>query len=167
MRWPVLRRKAARVVLLDPDGRVFLLHASDPADPGKGDWWEIPGGGVDRGEAVEHAALRELREETGIAGARLGPCVHRYRAQFSFGGYRFDSDDHIFVAWLDDPGRERVATHLESLEAMAFSGERWWTVDEVVDAAREGATFFPKRLPELLTVLRDTPEPVGLLLDDQ
>jgi 8-oxo-dGTP pyrophosphatase MutT (NUDIX family) len=166
MRWPVLRRKAARVVLLDPAGRVLLLHASDPVDPAKGDWWEIPGGGVDRGESVEDAAPRELREETGVVGARLGPCIHRQRVQFSFGGYRFDSDDHIFVAWLDDPSAERVATQLESLEAMAFDCQRWWTVEEVVEAARAGGQFFPERLPELLTVLADTPEPAGLLLGD-
>lgn len=166
MRWPALRRAASRIVLLDPQGRVLLLHASDPADPGKGDWWEIPGGGVDRGESVEDAAHRELREETGVVGARLGPCVYRYRAQFTFGGYHFDSDSHVFVAWLDDPGAARVATALESLEATAFDGERWWTVDEVVDAARAGGVFFPERLPELLTVLADTPEPAGLLLGD-
>ena len=166
MRWPVLRRKAARVVLLDPAGRVLLLHASDPADPAKGDWWEIPGGGVDRGESVEDAAPRELAEETGVVGARLGPCVYRYDAQFTFGGWHFDSDSHVFVAWLDDPSAPRVATKLEALEAAAFDDERWWTVDEVVAAARAGGKFFPERLPELLTVLRDTPQPTGILLSD-
>jgi 8-oxo-dGTP pyrophosphatase MutT (NUDIX family) len=161
-----LRRKAARVVVLDPDGRVLLLHASDPADATKGDWWEIPGGGVDRGESVEAAAVREVREETGVVGVRLGPCVYRHHAEFTFGGYRFDSDDHVFVAWLDDPSAERVATELEALEAMAFDDQRWWSVDEVSEAARRGGKFFPTRLPELLTVLRDTPEPGGLLLSD-
>ena len=43
MAW-TLRRNAARVVLLDPGGRVLLLRASDPADQAKPPWWEIPGG---------------------------------------------------------------------------------------------------------------------------
>ena len=42
-------RRAARVVLLDPDRRVLLLNASDPGNPAKGEWWEIPGGGQDPG----------------------------------------------------------------------------------------------------------------------
>ena len=46
-----LRRQAARVVLLDDRDRVLLLQASDPADPAKGSWWEIPGGGIEGGEA--------------------------------------------------------------------------------------------------------------------
>ena len=30
--------------------------------------WELPGGGIDESEATEHAAIRELREETGYSG---------------------------------------------------------------------------------------------------
>ena len=41
-----LRRTAARVVLLDHDGRVFLMQARDPSTPSKPAWWEIPGGGI-------------------------------------------------------------------------------------------------------------------------
>src|SRR4029077_20618010 len=42
-----LRRKAARVVLLNEDAHVLLLSARDPADHTKPRWWEIPGGGID------------------------------------------------------------------------------------------------------------------------
>ena len=53
-----LRRPAARVVLLDRQGRIFLMHAEDPADPRKAPWWEIPGGGMSPGESSEDAARR-------------------------------------------------------------------------------------------------------------
>ena len=56
-----LRRRAARVVLLDSAGQVLLLAARDPADAGKLPWWEIPGGGIDPHEDTADAARRELR----------------------------------------------------------------------------------------------------------
>ncbi|HBU02001.1 MAG TPA: NUDIX hydrolase, partial [Acidimicrobiaceae bacterium] len=46
----VLKRTAARVVVLDQHGHVLLLEARDPADASKGQWWEIPGGGFAQGE---------------------------------------------------------------------------------------------------------------------
>ncbi len=48
------------VVALDGDGRVLLIHRSD------NDLWALPGGGVDAGESVADAAVRETREETGF-----------------------------------------------------------------------------------------------------
>jgi 8-oxo-dGTP pyrophosphatase MutT (NUDIX family) len=129
-----LRRQAARVVLLDCDGRVLLLRASDPADPGKGWWWEIPGGGIERGESSEQAARRELLEEAGIAAVDMGPCVWVQHAEFDFGGYHFVQDERIHVAWCDS-GQDLAPTRLEALEALAFDGRRWWPLDELLASA--------------------------------
>ena len=41
---------------------VLLLHRS----PEQGSYWHVVAGGVETGEAVEEAAERELREETGL-----------------------------------------------------------------------------------------------------
>lgn len=50
-----------RGAAFDREGRVFLVRHSYV--PG----WYLPGGGVDPGETMEEALLRELREEGGIS----------------------------------------------------------------------------------------------------
>ncbi|MGI1664154.1 RNA pyrophosphohydrolase [Palleronia sp. KMU-117] len=54
-------RPCVGVVLTNADGRVFAGERIDT--PGA---WQMPQGGIDRGEAPRAAALRELWEETGV-----------------------------------------------------------------------------------------------------
>ncbi|MGD8389242.1 MAG: NUDIX hydrolase [Desulfobacteraceae bacterium] len=53
----------ACTVLRVDDERIVLLRRSMQPQAGK---WVMPGGYVDRGETVEHAALREAMEECGL-----------------------------------------------------------------------------------------------------
>jgi 8-oxo-dGTP pyrophosphatase MutT (NUDIX family) len=128
-----VKRQAARVVLLDPQDRVLLLAARDPFDPSKGAWWELPGGGMESGEASAAAATRELYEETGIAEVQMGPCVWRHDARFTFAGIRFDQHEHIHIARCAGFDADYVPPGLEALEALAFQGYRWWTAAELAD----------------------------------
>lgn len=140
-----LRRPAARVVLLDRSDRIFLVHSEDPVDFRKPPWWEIPGGGMDPGESSEDAARRELYEETGITEVEIGPCIWVQHVEFDFGGYHFDSRERIHVAWCD--GGDYRPQHLEALEAAAFLGARWWTLDELLTSE---VPVLPTRLREFL-----------------
>ena len=133
------------MVLLNPANQIFLMQARDPADPGKGDWWEIPGGGIDRGESSTEAARRELYEETGITTAEIGPCIWVQHVEFDFGGWHFDQDEFIHVAWAD--GGHYDPQGLEHLEHLAFSAGRWWSLDELTISETR---LLPERLREHL-----------------
>lgn len=153
-------RRVARVVLLDPDDRILLLHGHEPGDPGN-DWWFTPGGGLEGDETHEEAARRELAEETGITDIELGPVLWKRICSFPFDGRRWDQDEWYFLArtaqTVTDP------QGLTELELRSVSGLRWWTSAELL-AARE--TVYPTRLAELLrTLLDEGPPRVPLVLD--
>ena len=56
-------RKNAGVVLVNKDGLIFGGKRID--NPGNA--WQMPQGGIDKGEDAREAGLRELEEETGVS----------------------------------------------------------------------------------------------------
>ncbi|AQS46697.1 RNA pyrophosphohydrolase [Thioclava nitratireducens] len=55
-------RRNVGVVLMNPAGLVFAGQRIDNPGPA----WQMPQGGIDKGEKPKEAALRELEEETGV-----------------------------------------------------------------------------------------------------
>jgi ADP-ribose pyrophosphatase YjhB (NUDIX family) len=47
-------------IVTDPEGRILVIRRRDNGQ------WALPGGGMDLGESIKDAAVREVREETGL-----------------------------------------------------------------------------------------------------
>jgi ADP-ribose pyrophosphatase YjhB (NUDIX family) len=76
-------------VVIDPADRLLLMRWTHAEVGGPtGSVWITPGGGGDASETYEQAALRELREETGINDVPLGPCVWTREHTFEVGEKR-------------------------------------------------------------------------------
>lgn len=87
--------------------------------------WSIPGGGLHRGERLEDAARREVREETGIA-IRIGGLINVFEViPFGEAGSAFDPHIVLVDYWAEWVSGEPVAG--DDAEAAEFV-----TVDEAM-----------------------------------
>jgi 8-oxo-dGTP pyrophosphatase MutT (NUDIX family) len=138
-------RDVSRVVLLDTDGDVLLLHGFDPEDSTAGRWWFTPGGGVEDGETLEAAALRELEEETGLRLDAVAPLPGERTAVFDFDGRVWEQRERYFAARVQR--FELDASGWTEGERRSLLGAKWWSVEEMRAASQR---FFPDNLLELV-----------------
>ena len=141
-------RRAARVLLLDPSGRVLLLHGCDPARPEHRYWFTV-GGGIEEGEALADAAVREVFEETGlrITTADLAGPVRSDTVQFPFDGRSYSQLQSFFVVRAD--AFEPDFANLGEYEIGNVLAGRWWSAEDL-EATTE--RFYP---PDLAALLRE------------
>ncbi|QEW18316.1 RNA pyrophosphohydrolase [Marinibacterium anthonyi] len=127
-------RPCVGVMLMNADGHVFVGQRIDNDAPA----WQMPQGGVDKGEAPEEAALRELWEETGVTGdlvevvARTEEPVaydlpHDLVPRIWKGKYRGQEQMWFLLRFLGTDDQVNIATdHPE------FSEWRWLPAGELV-----------------------------------
>ena len=156
----VLSRTAARVLLLDDRDRVLLVRGHDVDGPERS-WWFTVGGGIEAGESAAAAAVREVREETGIVldpDALVGPVLRR-SAVFDFLREHCRQDEEIFLARVGGAaaGAEDAAGAAlvdregwTAVEHAVLDEMRWWDLDELAAVEIE---VFPEGLVDLVRPL--------------
>lgn len=151
-----VRRQSARVLLLDEEGRVLLLRClSDPADPTAGELWSTPGGGVEPGESPAEAAVRELREETGIAtdAGELGDVVAVAAGFANVGWASGVFSDQFFVLRRTAPVIDTSGL-VPGVERDSFLEYRWWSAEDLEETTEN---VIPRSLASLITTLAEGP----------
>jgi putative (di)nucleoside polyphosphate hydrolase len=105
-------RPCVGVMLINPQGLVWIGRRADkPNDEGSGQWWQMPQGGIDKGEDPAEAATRELCEETSVTSAEI--------IAESPDWYKYDLPPHLMgKSW---GGKYRGQT--QKWFALRFTGE--------------------------------------------
>jgi 8-oxo-dGTP pyrophosphatase MutT (NUDIX family) len=149
-----IRRNTARVLPVDEEGRVLLLHGWDPAKPDDPFWFTI-GGAADPDETLRQAAVRELREEAGITvdEALLGEPFDESVAEFTWSGVRFINDQTCFAVRVD--GAEVSFDGQEALEQATIDKHGWLRPEDLEDGAgdRPGDPGIPQLMRAAVAAL--------------
>jgi 8-oxo-dGTP pyrophosphatase MutT (NUDIX family) len=141
-------RVGARVLLLNHDNEVLLIHARDPDEPGHV-WWELPGGGQDPGEKLEDTARREIAEETGLVLDEIGRKLWTRESRFTYRGHEHHRLDHVYLARTEHDAPQVALRHTAN-ERAGLIERRWWSAAALVECADK---LLPAELPDLLETL--------------
>jgi len=141
------KRPSARLLITTPQRRVLLFRFVHKTGALAGKvHWATPGG-VEDGETFAEAAMRELREETGIHAAQIvGPVGRReMRLQLPDGEWVLAVEQY-FVAHTGTESISRDGWTAQELEVMA--DHRWWGLDDLRSTTE---TVYPEGLIQMLS----------------
>jgi putative (di)nucleoside polyphosphate hydrolase len=150
-------RPCVGIMLFNRAGEVWIGRRLDaPAEPeGPGTWWQMPQGGIDEGEDPVPAALRELREETGVRSVRIiaeSPAWYTYELPQNlkpkaWGGRYHGQKQKWFAARF--LGEDAEVALVQPGHKPEFGAWRWASIEELP------ALVVPFKRPVYELVVRD------------
>jgi len=141
--WPKLRRKSARVIIIR-ENKLLVFHRKrlDASTNSWVEYYSIPGGGIDRGETPEVAAVRELREEMGVE-VRLISLVATSRSRY-----------YEHIVYLGEIIDGEPTLQLDSEEAAVMSEKNQFEVEWVdIDSLTQEKLLYYGHYYELIKQL--------------
>jgi 8-oxo-dGTP pyrophosphatase MutT (NUDIX family) len=140
-------RNAARLLVISPSLEVLLFkfRHKDGALIGR-NYWATPGGGLEDGETFHAAAIRELREETGIQVSTVeGPVAERRFSMLLPSGETVSAVEQYFVVRVEN--KTLSSSEWTMQETLVISDHQWWSANELRST---GETVWPVGLVDML-----------------
>ncbi|WP_433692104.1 NUDIX hydrolase [Herbaspirillum seropedicae] len=146
-------RPSARLIVIDRAHRVLLFRFRHKTGALAGqDHWATPGGGLEPGESYEQAAVRELREETGMT--MPPPDQHFAERRFVLqlpDGERVISDERYFIVHTENT--RILDSQWTPHEKQVMAEHKWWS-SEALRTTND--IVWPKELAAwLLSVIKE------------
>jgi 8-oxo-dGTP pyrophosphatase MutT (NUDIX family) len=136
-------RRSARLIILDPGGRLLLFRYHDEHKP---PFWSTAGGELQDGDDYRAAAQRELLEETGFQFA-VGPLLHEREDVYAVARSKPARWlEQYFLVECDRADAPNRANWTEE-ERTTIQDWKWWSLAEMRD---QPESFLPNGLGDLL-----------------
>ncbi len=144
---PEAKHICVALALIIKDGQLLMGKRNDPVQPEFHNTWEFPGGGVEFGETIEAAVLREAREEVGYE-------VEIVKRLNYIGVFWVDKPEFRYQVYLV-PHVCRIVGGDGKLQDSEVLEARWFDLEKVLDMPllANNGEMYRAILPELKQVV--------------